>query len=290
MDQYSPSWSRTQRDLFLKCPSAWAMRYAVDRYSSQSSKPAQAPDWHVMLRALKSTIVDRLEALRAGTEWSESIASFVLSEHLRDGFKAQKRALSAVKHQALHLFAEHRLKLLWRTDTIVDIHKGTIRQWSLLDRRNSEHINGYDLYASPDLAYRSGRHWHLVRLDMQGLPLSEGERLETLAMVVWAVQRDGLPQVNEQFHVHTIGWRKGSWVTRSMAVSSEGVEAAKSLIAQDVSAMKRCAEVSKYAFECLPLAAEETTCISCSYRVGCLAGYSLKEKKNHRLSMLQQTD
>ena len=290
MDRYCPSWSRTQRDLFFKCPTAWVMRYAQPRRSGRTTIPAPASDWNLMLRALKSTIVDRLEALRLGTEWSESIASFALKEHLRGGFRAQKRAISPVKCEALLLFAEHRMKLLWRTDTFLRINKGTIRQWTLLNRRESEHIDGYDLFASPDLAYRCGGTWHLVRLDMQGSKMSDSERLESLAMVLWAMKRDGLPKVKEQFHIHTIGWRKGSWVVHSFGADSEEIDAARSLVSSDVSAMKQCAEVSRFALDCVPLAVHESTCTTCPFKARCLDGRSLAFTKKQRLRMLEQGD
>jgi len=266
------------------------MRYAQPRRSEPTLRPAPASDWNLMLRALKATIVDRLEDLRLGTEWSESIVSFALKEHLRGGFRAQKRGISPVKCEALMLFAEHRMKLLWRTDTFLRINKSTIRQWTLLNRRESEHIDGYDLFASPDLAYRFGGTWHLVQLDMQGSKMSDSERLESLAMVLWAMKRHGLPQVKEQFRVQTIGWRKGSWVVHSFGVDNEGIEAARRLISSDVSAMKQCAEVSKYALDCVPLAVQESTCKNCPFKVRCLNGQTLAFTKKQRLRMLEQGD
>ena len=290
MPHYCPSWSRTQRDLFFKCPTSWVLTYAKhDRQSSFKSLHTVS-EWNLMLRSIKATIVDQLEALRSGIEWSESVAQFTLRQHLKNHIRLAGRMVGSVRAEALLLFAQHRMRLFWRTDVMVELVGGTYPQWSVLDRTESEHVDGYDLYASPDIAYFNGSKWCLVRFDMQGADASEGERLETLAMVVWSLQRHGLPNLESKYHLQTIGWRKGAWITLSRPVIEQEVQVARDLIAKDVAAMSVCAEASTRSMAGVALANDPAECLDCKHKVRCLNGNTLEQKKRLRVAKLCSED
>lgn len=105
-------------------------------------------------------------------------------------------------------------------------------------------------------------------------------------MVLWSMNRDGLPSVADQFHIQTIGWRKGAWRVHPLSVSSEEVAVARTLIESDVAAMEACANAVRYAPLSLPLAANESTCTTCRMKPTCLQESTLEEKKRERINAL----
>ena len=286
MSHYCPSWSRTQRDLFFRCPTAWVLKYA--RLGKKPNKRPQSvvSSWNLMLRALKTTIIEQLEELRSGTEWTTSVTHLVLRNHLIQMLRDHHKQIEHARMEALLKFAEHRMMLLWRTDLFLHIKKGTHPQWSVLDRRDSEHIDGIDVFASPDIVIRIQSKWNLIRLDMQASPSSEQERMEALVMVLWSVQRAGLPSTFGQFIVQTIGWRKGGWMIHRTPVTQKEVETAFQMVRKDTMAMSECAKVAEYSIASLPLARNEASCRRCSFQNRCLGGSSLAEKKQRRVGGL----
>ena len=288
MSHYCPSWSRTQRDLFFRCPTAWVLKYA--RLGKKPNKRPQSvvSSWNLMLRALKTTIIEQLEELRSGTEWTTSVTHLVLRNHLIQMLRDHHKKIEHARMEALLKFAEHRMRLLWRTDLFLHIKKGTHPQWSVLDRRDSEHIDGIDVFASPDIVIRIQSKWNLIRLDMQASPSSEQERMEALVMVLWSVQRAGLPSTFGQFIVQTIGWRKGGWMIHRTPVTQKEVETAFQMVRKDTMAMSECAKVAEYSIASLPLARNEASCRRCSFQNRCLRGSSLAEKKQRRVEGLSR--
>ena len=286
MHRYCPSWSRTQQDLFFKCPTAWAMTYGLRNEAYFGGKTTLTSTWDLMLRSLKATVVEQLEALRSGVEWTQSVARIALRQRLKEVLGDHRRTIEHPRFEALLLFANHRMQLLWRSDVFVGLTKGKHTQWSVLNRLESERVGGFDLFASPDIVFRIQEKWHLVRLDMQARKMNHSERLEAYAMVLWSMNRDGLPSVADQFHIQTIGWRKGAWRVHPLSVSSQEVAVARTLIESDVAAMEACANAVRYAPLSLPLAANESTCTTCRMKPTCLEESTLEEKKRERINTL----
>ena len=64
-------WSRTRRDLFLKCPRAWYLRYGHPTPPNGiNDVQSNRRPWDLMLRAMKEILIERLEDLREQKQWS----------------------------------------------------------------------------------------------------------------------------------------------------------------------------------------------------------------------------
>lgn len=291
MPPYTPSWSRTQRDLFLNCPTAWVRSYAKTNPRQKSGMARHSRPWDLLLRSLKATVVEQLEALRSGTEWTISVAESALRGLFRDQLRTHHLFIADPQFEAMLVVANHRMKLLWRTDVMLQLQRGVHPQWTVLDRVDSEHVEGIDLFASPDLAIKIQTKWHVIRLDMQSAKMNDSQRLEALAMVVWATHRHGLPALPEQYSVKTIGWRKGSWLLHNFECTENEVLIAKAMIRHDVREMQQCAETSKHAIDSVPLAQNQSVCDKCQFKSTCLNGGSLELLKRKRiLSMATSSD
>ena len=212
MRSYTPSWSRTQRELFLTCPTAWARSYAKTNHRQKRGNVNHIRPWDLLLRSLKATVIEQLEALRSGIDWPTAVAELSLRGLIRDQLRTLDLSMADPQFEAMLLVANHRMKLLWRTDVMLQLKRGVHPQWTVLDRMDSEHIEGIDLFASPDLAIKIQAKWHVIRLDMQSAKMNDSQRLEALAMIVWTTHRHGLPALADQYVVKTIGWRKGVWL------------------------------------------------------------------------------
>ena len=286
MRSYTPSWSRTQRELFLNCPTAWARSYAKTNHRQKRGNVNHIRPWDLLLRSLKATVIEQLEALRSGTEWTTAVAELSLRGLFRDQLRTLDLSMAHPQFEAMLLVANHRMKLLWRTDVMVQLKRGVHPQWTVLDRMDSEHIEGFDLFASPDLAIRIQAKWHVIRLDMQSAKMNDSQRLEALAMIVWTTHRHGLPALAEQYVVKTIGWRKGAWLLHTFESTEHEVLIAKAMIRHDVKEMKRCAETSNHSIESLPLAQKQDICDTCQFKSTCLNGGTLESLKRKRILSL----
>ena len=286
MHHYTPSWSRTQRDLFLKCPTAWVRAYGPSSKARRAYSLGHVKPWNLLLRSLKATVIEQLEALRNGTEWTQEVAQRSLRLRFQESLRSTSYRMPHPKFEAMLIVANHRMKLLWRTDVMVQLQRGIHPQWSVLDRMDSEHTDGIDLFASPDLAIRVQAKWHLIRFDMQSNGTNASEHLESLAMVIWATERTGLPNIPAMYAVRTIGWRGGAWVRTIVDVSIKEVEIAKRMIGHDVAEMKACVDASRYNLQAIPLAKDDAECVSCRFKPICLGNDTLETLRRKRITRL----
>ena len=286
MHHYTPRWSRTQRGLFLKCPTAWVRAYGATSKARNAANASHVKPWNLLLRSLKATVIEQLEALRNGIGWTQEVAQRSLRLRFMDSLRATSNQMPHPQFEAMLIVANHRMKLLWRTDVMIQLQRGIHPQWSVLDRLDSEHIDGMDLFASPDLAIRVQAKWLLIRFDMQSGGTNASEKLESLAMVMWATKRTGLPNMPAMYAVRTIGWRGGAWVRTIVDVSTKEVEMAKRMIGHDVAEMKACVDASRYNLQAIPLAKDGAECASCRFKAICLGNNTLETMRRKRILRL----
>lgn len=269
-------WSRTRRDLFLKCPRAWYLRYGNQNSSTGVHKfQTNRRPWDLMLRAMKEILVERLEDLQEGKQWSPLLLEHQLKYSLQKQMDQTPNGIRRRYFEALLRYANHRFALLWRSRIIRQLEQRKYPCWYVLDRTESVSIGKQRIYASPDLAVLIQNKWHLIRFDMQSAPKKSSDEFEANAMVLWAKYRDGFPQSESAFRLHTIGWRRGFWHTETFQPTKHSVEQSYKLLEYDCQAML---EVHRYAqsnLAFLPLATTKETCQSCSFRLRCPGGENL---------------
>ena len=269
-------WSRTRRDLFLKCPRAWYLRYGYPTSSGgiNEYQTSQRP-WDLMLRAMKEILVERLEDLREGKKWSPLLLEHQLKYSLQKQIQQASHDIKKRYFEALLRYAKHRFTLLWRCRIIRQLEQRKYPCWYVLDRTESVPIGNRRIYASPDLAVLIQNRWHLVRFDMQGSPQKASDEFEANAMVLWAKHHGGYPQRESSYRLLTIGWRRGFWHTETFQPTPQSVKQCYKLLEYDCKAML---EIHHYAYTnlaLLPLAKSKKTCDSCSFRARCPGGENL---------------
>ena len=160
-------WSRTRKSLFFKCPRAWYLRYGMRRKSSNRRSATFQRPWDLMLRAMKETLLDQLEDVKEGKEWSAMLTDSQLKSSLGNQLSTSVHHISEHTKEALLKFARSRYRLLWRTRMLQQLLKRKHAQWYVFDRGVPILHGIRKLYVSPDLAIRIQNRWHLVRFDMQ---------------------------------------------------------------------------------------------------------------------------
>ena len=270
-------WSRTRRDLFLKCPRAWYLRYGHPTPPNGiNDVQSNRRPWDLMLRAMKEILIERLEDLREQKQWSPLLLEHQLKYSLQKQIQQSSHPVKKRYFEALLRYANHRFALLWRCRFIRQLERRKYPCWYVLDRTSSVRIGTHRIYASPDLAVLIQNKWHFVRFDMQNGPKKVCDEIEANAMVLWAKHQGGFPQSETSYRLHTIGWRRGFWHTETYQPTKESVKQCLKLLDSDCKAMQ---EIHRYAgsnLALLPLASSKKSCDSCSFRTRCPGGEDLQ--------------
>lgn len=272
----SIDWSRTRRDLFMKCPRAWYLRYGYQSKSNASKGYSSSrKPWDLMLRAMKEILIERIEDLREGKQWSPLLVEHQLKHALQKNLENSNQKVNKRYLAALLRYASHRMTLLWRCRIIQQLVRKQHPCWYVLDRTEPVSKDTRLVYCSPDLAILIQNNWHLIRFDMQSAPKNPIDELEANAMVYWAKQQDGFPQRELSYRLHTIGWRRGFWNTETYFPTSESVHQSMQLLESDCHAMENMHQYGRFNLALLPLATSRKTCESCSFRSHCPASEGL---------------
>jgi hypothetical protein len=269
-------WSRTRRDLFLKCPRAWYLRYGHSMSSSDVNEfQSSRRPWDLMLRAMKEILIERLEDLREGKQWSPLLLKHQLKYSLQKKIKQSTHCIKKRYLEALLRYANQRFELLWRCRIIRQLEQRKYPCWYVLDRTESVPIGTRRIYASPDLAVLIQNRWHLVRFDMQSSPRKTTDEFEANAMVLWAKHHGGFPQRAYCYRLHTIGWWRGFWNIETFQPNEHSVKQCHKLLEYDCEAMLEIHRYANLNLALLPLAKSKRTCQSCSFRKRCPGGEDL---------------
>lgn len=275
-------WSRTRKSLFFKCPRAWYLRYGMRRKSSNRKAASFRRPWDLMLRAMKETLLDQLEDLKEGKEWSMLLTENQLKSSLENQLSESVHHISEHTKEALLKFARSRYRLLWRTRILQQLLKRRHAQWYVFDRSEPILHGIRKLYVSPDLAIRIQNRWHLVRFDMQKSPTQAHDEHEANAMVFWALNHEGFNAPSETYRLHTIGWRQGFWKCDTFQPTSQSIHLSQQLLEHDMKAMEEIVQCGRRNLALLPLAKNKRTCNSCFFRKFCPAGENLELAKKEQ--------
>lgn len=277
------NWSRTRRDLFFKCPRAWFLRYGNNTESkSQNEFLNKRRPWDLMLRAMKETLVERLEDLRQAKQWSPLLLQHQLKFALERHLQNSTQSVNKRSKEALLRYANHRFTLLWRCQIIQQLVQRKHPCWYVLDRTESVTTVKFEIYASPDLAVLIQNKWHLFRIDMQSASKKSIDELEANAMIIWAQHQGGFSQLESSYRLHTIGWRRGFWHTESFQPTHQSVEQSRQLVDLDCEAMRQTRTYGRSNLALLPLARSKKICDSCSFQLYCPASEGLQRARQEQ--------
>tara|TARA_B100001250_G_scaffold298780_1_gene260362 strand:- start:114 stop:1127 length:1014 start_codon:yes stop_codon:yes gene_type:complete len=294
-------WSSSRRSLMNQCPRAWALKYGFirnrngvfNRHLHHISD--WSPPWRLMQRALRGLIIERLQYFSRGEKWPAKELALRLRHRIIGGLAVQKNTVDIVEtrlrdssklnrkipEQEIDRLVEiacNRFHTAIESKPIASILNGSIKEWFTCSRLDKTKVDSWQLHIAPDLVWKQGRTWHLLRFTVQGGEIvTPFKILEHMTMAIWAIERPGLPMVAERFTVETLTWSRGFWHHWVERADSRIVEIAIQMIKSDIRAMvdlyKRMGPLCDLSQ--LPLATNRRTCRNCGHIDTCPGGEDL---------------
>ena len=305
METNSPiTWSISRRKLLNQCPRAFILKYGFrrkqggfNRYLSEIS--GWNSNWRLMLRALRWLIVERLRCFEENINWIESDIAGKIRFRILSDIKKRKKVLEIIEKRIGENSILRKNKSTKEIDRLVEIaclryHKlvsarplgdilsGKIKRWYTFSRLGKVKFGEFELHSTPDIVWFAGRTCHLLRFSVQAKSKpNEGDMLENMSIVYWALSRRNLPKNIDRYVVHNLFWNNGNWKVFSENCDPVKLENSLILIKKDITAMKelhnklgKSCDLSK-----IPLAVNKSYCKSCGHRDTCPGGTDLDSAK-----------
>jgi hypothetical protein len=285
-----------------KCPRAWALKYGFKRkFSGNFNRHLinisdWSSPWRLMQRALRGVIIERLDLHAKGKDWPENDLAARIRHRIIGSLERQKTTVKLVElrlgnisklrvkieNEELNRLIEiacYRFHSAMKSEPIASILRGDIVEWFSCSRLEKTKLDRWDLHVAPDIVWRQGRNWHLLKLTVQGAAIPvKHRRLEINAMVLWGLSRPGMPVMTNRFVVETLTWNRGEWRHWAEHAHDKLVDDATKLIKADMQAMTELYHKMGDACDLsqLPLADQKRTCRNCGHIDTCPGGEDLQ--------------
>ncbi len=293
-------WSVSRRTLMNRCPRAWVLRYGFSKRRSGFNKHLRnisdwSAPWRLMQRALRGVIIERFETLLKNSVWIEKDLASKIRHRIIGAMLRQNSVVDVIESRTgkrsnlrdimqidrldrLVEIACHRYHSVMKCKPMVDIVQGKISEWNIFSRLEKTKMDNIDVHLSPDIVWKSGSTWHLLRFSVQGsVTMRDENRLEHMAMVVWGKMMNGLPENSERYIVENLSWSRGKWNRWAERANQTLVDDAMKMIYRDMGAMIDLHE--RLGPSCdlsqIPLASSKRICNGCGHRDTCPGGEDL---------------
>ena len=127
------------------------------------------------------------------------------------------------------------------------------------------------MYCSPDIVYRSGSMWHLVRLNFQSEKNQPFLDLELATMLLWSKGNQYLPNLADKFVIHGISYSRGKWIHKKVIPNQQLLQETKQLLEKDVHNFNLLFQqfYRSNDYDSLPLTKSKLYCKRCPYKLKC---------------------
>ena len=276
MPPYIAEWSLTRRKMFSNCARRFAIKYLAGKsretkkiYSTKWFSP-----WDLMIITTRQVFFQWLEDLHKGVAWTDKM----LYSKIRFGiitnlYQFNSQGLSDVNLSKNRLISKSyaRLKGLLRQPLIKKLSKGGIKEWSYHERTRLVTFGHLEVYCSPDVVFRIGNKWHLVRLNFQSEIKQPYFDLELTTMLLWSKGNQYLPNLESKFTIYGIFYRQGKWYQKRIKPNQRMLQETKQLLEKDVHYMNILQnELDRTNdIDSLPLTNSPVYCKRCPYQANC---------------------
>ena len=274
MTRYLTEWSLTRRKIFTNCARRFAIKYFSfnKRTTSRQNKTSFISYSDLMVRCTRIVLFELLNDLHKGVYWSNKVIvsklRFQLNVHISS---RDKLNMSLKRKNRLILHAHKRIKKLMKQEILRKIAANSITEWSFHDRVQSTRFGHLNVYCSPDIVYRKGAVWHLVRLNFQAENKQPFLDLELCSMLLWSRGNHYLPNLEHKFVIHGLSWHRGKWYYKKIRPSQKLLQETKQLLEKDVHNFNVLYQEFYRSgnFDKLPLANTKLYCRRCPYQPKC---------------------
>lgn len=276
MPPYVKEWSLTRRKIFSNCARRFAIKYLTYRYRDLNKNyPAKRlSSWDLMILSTRQVFFQWLEDLHRNVVWSDKMLYSTIKFKIISGFNAsgslQKPGLNFDK-KVLISQGYTRLKKLIRQPLLKKLARRQIKEWSYHERTKVVTFGHLDVYCSPDIVFRTGSKWNLVRLNFQSEIKQPYLDLELTTMLLWSKSNQFLPEQESKFNIYGIFYQQGKWYQKRVKPTQKGLQETKQLLENDVHQMNLLQKefYRTNDFDTLPLTKSPLYCKRCPYKTNC---------------------
>ena len=274
----------------MTCPKAWVLTYGQQERPrpAQQRAAASSNHLHARIRAGRTTMIERFEALYNGEVWTEQTTALRLKGHLEEAMIDNPRRRPPAHHErTLHLTL-HQLRSMKTTRTLRRVFQQRAPKWAYFPRHQSMSIHGIRVFAAPDLMVHHQGKWTLIRIRFGPRPQPRQAETEARLMVHWVMAHKALPSSHDAYRIRTLSWDRGAWVEHRVDINQDRLEEAWGLLSSDVYAMARVQRLvqERRDYASVPLANSSVTCTTCRWKPSCLGERTLTSAKRDQLEGL----
>ncbi|MEC8541133.1 MAG: hypothetical protein VXY53_04770 [Candidatus Thermoplasmatota archaeon] len=275
MPEYVIEWSLTRRKIFTNCARRFTLKYLNNsKQTKESVRRKWHSNWDLMIASTREVFFDWLKDLHRNVIWTDkviysNIRFKIITNLYKNGSK--NKQTSNISKNRLFTNGYSRLKTLMRHNVIKKIAGGQIKEWSFHERTNSISFGHLDVYCSPDIVFRQGKEWHLVRLNFQSEHNQPYLDLELTSMLLWSKGNQYLPNLEDKFVIYGIYFHNGKWHEKRFKPTQKILQETKQLLEKDVHHMNllfthfyRTKDI-----DALSLAKSKNYCKRCPYKTNC---------------------
>ena len=274
MNRYLPEWSLTRRRIFTNCARRFAKQYFFIQKSKQydTNKNRFIAYSDLMIESTRTVLFELLTDLHNGTIWTDKVLISKMRFSVNVGLLSNRGLKIPTKRKnqmIIHGFK--RIKKLMKQKILRKIADNSISEWSFYNRIKSTKFGHLDVYCSPDIVYRSGSMWHLVRLNFQSEHKQPFLDLELATMLLWSKGNQYLPNLAEKFAIHGISYSRGKWIHREVKPTQQLLQETKQLLEKDVHNFNLLFKqfYRSHNYDSLPLTKSKLYCKRCPYKLNC---------------------
>ena len=269
-------WSLTRRKMFCNCPRRFAIKYLIGK--SRETKKMYSTNWfspwNLMIISTRQVFFQWLEDLHKGVVWTDKMLHSKIRLRIITNFyeiDSQKLHRSNFDTKILFSKGHARLKKLLRQPLIRKLARGEIKEWSYHERTRLVTFGHLEVYCSPDIVFRIGNKWHLVRLNFQSEIIQPYFDLELTTMLLWSKGNHYLPNLESKFNIYGIFYQQGKWYQKRIKPNQRMLQETKQLLEKDVHHMNILQnELDRTnGIDSLPLTNSPVYCKRCPYQTNC---------------------
>ena len=274
MNRYLPEWSLTRRRIFTNCARRFAKQYFFIQNSKQydTNKNRFIAYSDLMIESTRTVLFELLTDLHNGTIWTDKVLISKMRFSVNVGLLSNRglKILTKRKNQMI-IHGFKRIKKLMKQKILRKIADNSISEWSFYNRIKSTKFGHLDVYCSPDIVYRSGSMWHLVRLNFQSEHKQPFLDLELATMLLWSKGNQYLPNLAEKFAIHGISYSRGKWIHREVKPTQQLLQETKQLLEKDVHNFNLLFKqfYRSHNYDSLPLTKSKLYCKRCPHKLNC---------------------
>ena len=274
MNRYLTEWSLTRRRILTNCARRFAKQYFfienISRNNKNKNRFIAYSD--LVIKCSRNVLFELLTDLHNGTIWTDK----VLISKMRFAVNVallSNRHLNIPINKKVQLINHgcKQIRKLMKQEILRKIANNSIKEWSFYNRVKSTKFGHLDVYCSPDIVYRNGSVWHLVRLNFQSEHKQPFLDLELASMLLWSKGNQYLPDLADKFVIHGLSYLKGKWIYKKIKPNQKLLQETKQLLEKDVHNINilfqefyRCQD-----YNSLPLTKSKLYCKRCPYKSNC---------------------